>query len=66
VLTVASPSRALNEAVTVHLLLHDTDEQRGALKPDTRGRSWRGDLSALRRRLAADTACGDAAAGAAP
>ena len=47
VLTVASPSAALGETVTVHLLLHDLDEQRGALKPDARGRSWRGDLAAL-------------------
>ncbi len=61
VLTVASPSRALGETVTVHLLLHDTDEQRGALKPDAQGRSWRGDLAALRRRLAAEAAANGAA-----
>lgn len=54
VLTLASPSRALGESVTVHLLLHDTDEQRGALKPDARGRSWRGDLAALQRRMKED------------
>jgi hypothetical protein len=51
VLSVSSPSRALGEPVTVHLLLHDFDEQRGALKPDARGRSWRGDLAALRQRM---------------
>ncbi len=51
VLTVSSLSRALGESVTVHLLLHDLDDQRGALKPDNRGRSWRGDLSALQRLL---------------
>lgn len=55
VLTVGSPSAALGDVVTVHLLLHDLDEQRGALKPDPRGRSWRGDLSALRRLLNADS-----------
>jgi hypothetical protein len=67
VLTLGSPSRTLGETVTVHLLLHDTDEQRGALKPDASGRSWRGDLPALRRRLAAEAAvAGPAAAGAAP
>ena len=55
VLTVATPSAALGERVTVHLLLHDLDEQRGALKPDTRGRSWRGDLAALQKRMAEDT-----------
>lgn len=52
VLTLATPSAALGEPVTVHLLLHDADDQRGALKPDTQGRSWRGDLAALRRLLA--------------
>jgi len=51
VLTVSSPSLALGEAVTVHLVLHDFDDQRGALKPDARGRSWRGDLAALQRLL---------------
>lgn len=54
VLTVASPSKALGEAVTVHLLLHDADDQRGALKPDARGRSWRGDAAALRRLMQGD------------
>jgi len=51
VLTLASPSRALGERVTVHLLLHDLDDQRGALKPDARGRSWRGDLAALLKKI---------------
>lgn len=51
VLTVATPSRALGAPVTVHLSLHDHDDQCGALKPDARGRSWRGDLAALQRRM---------------
>ena len=51
VLTVSTPSQALGEPVTVHLMLHDLDDQRGALKPDARGRSWRGDLGALRKRM---------------
>jgi hypothetical protein len=55
VLTVSSPSRALGEPVTVHLMLHDADDQRGALKPDARGRSWRGDTAALKRRLQEET-----------
>ncbi len=59
VLTVSSPSQALGEAVTVHLLLHDTDDQRGALKPDARGRSWRGDTAALKRLLAQTGAAAD-------
>ncbi len=53
VLIVSSPSAALGEPVTVHLFLHDADDQRGALKPDARGRSWRGDLVALQRLMAA-------------
>ena len=55
VLTVATKSRALGELVTVHLLLHDLDDQRGALKPDARGRSWRGDLAALQRLMETPT-----------
>ena len=54
VLSLATPSRALGEPVTVHLSLHDHDDQRGALKPDARGRSWRGDLAAVQRLLVED------------
>lgn len=49
VLTVSSPSRTLGMPVTVHLIVRDHDDLRGALKPDARGRTWRGDLTALRR-----------------
>ncbi len=52
VLTVSSNSPSLGEPVTVHLMLHDADDQRGALKPDANGRSWRGDRSALLRLMA--------------
>ena len=52
VLTLSSRSAALGEPVTVHLMLHDADDQRGALKPDARGRGWRGDLAAVQRLLA--------------
>lgn len=51
VLTLSSPSRALGEPVTVHLTVLDHDDLRGALKPDARGRSQRGDLAALRSLL---------------
>jgi hypothetical protein len=51
VLIVADTRNALREPVTLHLMLHDLDDQRGALKPDARGRSWRGDLAALRRQM---------------
>lgn len=54
VLTLASNCPALGEAVTVHLKIHDLDELRGALKPDARGRSWRGDLQALRRLMTSE------------
>ena len=57
VLTVGTRSAALGELVSVHLFLRDLDEQRGALKPDARGRSWRGDLPAL-QRLMAEAAAG--------
>jgi hypothetical protein len=53
VLTLAAPCAALGERVTVHLLVRDADDLRGALKPDSRGQSWRGDTQALRRLLQA-------------
>ena len=52
VLTVASRCRALNDTVTLHLIVHDHDDLRGALKPDADGLTWRGDTAALRARLA--------------
>lgn len=53
VLTTASPGLSAAEPVTVHLFLRDLDELRGALKPDAQGRSWRGDLDALRTLMGA-------------
>jgi hypothetical protein len=41
----------LNEEVGVHLMIHDFDDMRGALKPDAKGRSPRGDSLALCRLL---------------
>lgn len=61
VLTVSAPSRALGQPVTVHLIVNDLDDLRGALKPDARGRTWRGDLAALKRLLTGIS--GGAAAG---
>ena len=52
VLIASAPSRALGEPVTLQIALYDRDDQRGALKPDARGRSWRGDIAALQRLLA--------------
>ena len=52
VLTVAAPCPELGAPVTVHLFVRDFDDLKGALKPDARGRSWRGDLAALQALLA--------------
>jgi hypothetical protein len=52
VLTVADRSPAFDDPVTIHLLLHDLDDLRGALRPDAQGRSWRGPLAAVQRSLA--------------
>jgi hypothetical protein len=54
VLTLGVPSAALGETVTLHLSVFDRDDLRGALKPDANGRTWRGDLAAV-RRLQAET-----------
>jgi hypothetical protein len=43
---------ALGEHIGVHLTILDADDIRGALKPDARGRTERGDLNALRQLLA--------------
>ena len=48
VLSASSLCRALNENVTVHMSVLDHDDLRGALKPDSQGRTERGDLNALR------------------
>ena len=51
-LSLSCPCPALGEHVGVHLMIHDHDELRGALRPDGRGRAPRGDLSSLRALLA--------------
>ncbi len=56
VLTVAAPCADLGVRVFVHLTINDLDAQRGALKPDARGRSWRGGTEALRRLIAESAA----------
>jgi len=50
-LSIADNCAELGETVTLHLAVRDLDDLRGALKPDARGRTWRGDASALRRLL---------------
>jgi hypothetical protein len=50
-LSIASRCPELGETVTLFLTVLDHDDLRGALKPDARGRSWRGDAAALQRLL---------------
>ena len=52
-LSLADRCAELGEPVTLYLAVRDRDAQRGALKPDARGRSWRGDAAALQRLLQA-------------
>ena len=47
-LSLSSMSPELGEPIGVHLLVYDHDDLRGALKPDARGRTPRGDLKAVR------------------
>lgn len=47
-LSLSSRSPELGEEVGVHLLVYDHDDLRGALKPDAKGRTPRGDLAAVR------------------
>lgn len=51
-LSISSLSPELGEPVGVHLLVYDHDDLRGALKPDNKGRTPRGDLAAVRALVA--------------
>jgi hypothetical protein len=53
-LRVDAPCPALGEPVAIFLHVLDRDDLRGALKPDARGRTWRGDTPALQRLLQAE------------
>jgi len=52
-LRVEVPCVELGETVSLFLHVLDRDDLRGGLKPDNRGRSWRGDLPALQRLMQA-------------
>ena len=56
VLSVLTRSRLWPDGVTLHFVVHDRDAVRGALQPDSQGRSWRGDALALERLLAQEAA----------
>lgn len=53
-LILDAPCPALNERVTLCLTVLDFDDLRGALKPDARGLTERGDLAALQKLLEED------------
>ena len=53
-LTVAGRSPDLDVVVGVHLMVYDLGDLRGALRHDGRGRAPRGDIAAVRARLAAE------------
>ena len=50
-LSIHSLCKLINEVVGVHLMVYDHDDMRGAMKPDSHGRSPRGDARALRKLL---------------
>jgi hypothetical protein len=50
-LSISSVSKELGESIGVHLLVYDHDDLRGALRPDAKGRTPRGDLAAVRALL---------------
>jgi|SRR6185503_11656006 len=52
-LRVDAPCRELGEIIAIFLHVLDRDDLRGGLKPDARGRTWRGDAPALQRLLQA-------------
>ena len=50
-LSIHAPCKALNTEIGVHLMVYDYDDLRGALKPDSQGRTPRGDLAAVAKLL---------------
>jgi hypothetical protein len=48
-LSVRSRCNVLNEEIGVHFMVYDYDDVRGALQPDDKGRTWRGNTEAVRR-----------------
>ena len=54
-LRIEAPCHELGETVSLFLHVLDRDDLRGGLRPDTRGRTWRGDVPALLRLMQAAT-----------
>jgi hypothetical protein len=61
VLVVNTRSPELNDTVSLHLIANLSDQLRGALKPDARGRSWRGNAAALQTLMLNEQAPGPSA-----
>ena len=51
VLSVQDTSSALDQEIGVHLMIHDYDDVRGALKVDVKGRASMGNVAALSRLM---------------
>ena len=60
VLSLSAACPGLGETVGVHLWVFDHDDLRGGLKPDSKGRTHRGDLSALNALMNQAGATGEA------
>jgi hypothetical protein len=59
-LSLSTMSPELGEHIGVHLMIHDHDDLRGALRPDARGRQPRGDLADLRALMLREEGIHDA------
>lgn len=59
-LTVRERHPELPHPILIHLMIHDHNDERGALRPDALGRGPRGDAAALRARMAQPRAEGAA------
>jgi hypothetical protein len=54
-LVIGERNEDIDDWITIHFNILDHDDLRGALKPDARGQSWRGDAAALQRLLEEET-----------
>lgn len=52
-LSLSSLCKPLSERVGVHLMVYDHNDLRGALRPDAKGRTPRGDLAAVQKIMTA-------------
>lgn len=52
-LSLSSLCKRLSERVGVHLMVYDHNDLRGALRPDAKGRTPRGDLAAVQKIMTA-------------